>query len=133
MRYPRTDIDLAALRDIVPESVVNYLAEVSEEERADLFSTVAVLEEPNDLRTRLVVTEGTETVDFGTPFYDESGATRVLSAAWEIASEPAPGWAFLYEMVSDEGGFAVVLNYEATWVPEGLRGEIALVLRTEAD
>ncbi len=132
MRYPRTDVDLAELRDIVPDGVVNYLAVISEEERADLFSTVVVLEEPDDLRTRVIVTDGRETVDFGTRLYDESGATRTLSAAWEVASEPAPGWAFLYEMVSDEGGCAVVLNYSAAWVPEDLRSEIATVLESVA-
>ncbi len=128
MKLPRTDQELAQLRGTVPEGVIGYLAEVGEDERADLFSTVVVLEELADLRARVVVTDGADTVDFGVPLYNEAGELRTLSATWEVASEPAPGWVFLYEMVSDEGGYAVVLNYKATWVPEGLQGEIATIL-----
>jgi hypothetical protein len=54
--------------------------------------------------------------------------SRVRAATWEVASEPAPGWAYLYEVVNDGGGCAVLLNYTAAWVPEALREEIEAVL-----
>ncbi len=128
MMIPRTDQELTALRNTLPGGVVDFLGEVSEEDRADVFSTVAILEGPADLTTPIIVTDGSLTVDFGTPLCDAAGAPRVLATIWEVVAEPAPGWAFLYEVVSDAGGCAVVLEYVAPWVPQDLRGEIVSAL-----
>ena len=90
MKLPRTDRNLAELRETIPEGVIGYLAEIPEKDRADLYSTIVVLENTVDLHARVVVTDGVETVDFGVPFYDEAGELRTLSASWELPASRRP-------------------------------------------
>jgi hypothetical protein len=115
---------LAGLEGEVPAEILGPLLETAEllagglggDERRcfDLGYGTAMPESAADLTARVAVGGREEPAPFG-PESDLRGGE------WPEVCARAGGWAFWVVCEAPQGGFGYLLNYEAGWVPEGIR------------